>query len=343
MTPDPEASPREKVAVCIPTYNQAPYLVQAIRSVLAQDYPVAEIVVSDDASTDNTEALCQAFIREVPFFRYHRQAKNVGIERNVDFVLRQATSTYIVRLDSDDRLLPGYVGHLVSAIHEFPQAAYAHGEVWEMDGEGRRTRLRTLDRVPGFRAARGALVASLRGYRVAANMVLFRREALEKVDYMRGRGNFAEDYHLSVALTRAGYGNVYVPEVLGEYRVWLDPQGVRAHRKEEELAGLVRVFEEQIEPGFREAGMSLAPVGQARKICALRHVTALDHAGYTLEEKARLESLLIELGDSLRLRLIILLIRGRLGFLWRVHWQGIDFLRRSIKKGLRFFRRKREM
>jgi len=335
MTPSQETSSRETVAVCIPTYNQAPYLAQAIASVLAQGHPVDEIIVSDDASTDETPAICEQFSRDIPFFRYYRQPHNLGMGANVEFVLRQATSTYVARLDSDDRFLPDFLGHLIAAIREAPQAGYAHGNVWELDGQGNRVRLRTLYRPPGFQAAHEALIASLPGYRVTANIVLFRGDALMKVDIMKGEGSFAGDYHLSVALARAGYGNVYVPEPLAEYRVWSDQQGVRARRKEQELRGLIRVFDEQLEPGFREAGMPLAPVRQARRSFALRHVVALDDANLSVEEKKRLESCLLELGDSPLLRLLMRLSRWRLGFLLRGYWKTVGFSRGVVKKILR--------
>lgn len=330
-----EINQKETVAVVIATYNQASYLAQAIQSVVAQDHPVDEIIVSDDASTDETQAICEQLTREIPSLRYHRQARNIGIGGNVDFVLRQANSTYVLRLDSDDRLLPNCVSRLVDAMREAPAAAYGHGEVWEIDRGGNRNRLRTLYREPGFQTARDALIASAWGYRVAGNIVLFRREALVKVDYMKGRGDFAEDYHLAVALARAGYGNVYVAEPLAEYRVWLDGQGVRAGRKEQELRGLIRVFNEQIEPGFGEEGIALCRVQRARRSFALRHVTALENASNTRQERERLESCLIEMGDSLRLRMFIQLIEWRLGFLVRGIWALIDFSRSVAKKSLR--------
>jgi len=335
MNPASETTDRETVTVCIPTYNQASYLAGAIQSILAQDYPVDQIIISDDASTDGTPVVCERFAREIPVLRYFRQERNLGIERNVDFVLRQANSTYVVRLDSDDRLLPAYNRQLMEAMRNMPEAAYAHGDVWEIDGKGTRLQLRTLHRAAGFQSAREALIASLRGFRVTANILLFRRSALEHADYTKGRGNFAEDYHLAVSLARAGYGNVYVPESLAEYRVWVDPKGTRTQRKEQELAGLVRVFEEQIEPGFREADLAVKLVLRARRKYALRYVTSLDEGRCSPDEKARLEASLIKLGDSMALQLLIQLNRWRLGFIWRGWWWLIDALRGKVKKWLR--------
>ena len=80
----------------------------------------------------------------------------------MDFALRLATSTYVVRLDSDDRILPGYVRLLAAAMQKAPEAAYAHWDVWELDRDGHRGGLRTLYRPSGYQGPRDALVASLR-------------------------------------------------------------------------------------------------------------------------------------------------------------------------------------
>jgi glycosyltransferase involved in cell wall biosynthesis len=340
MSSNLETGPPDKdtVAVCIPTYNQAAFLGEAIRSVLAQTHRVDEIIVSDDASTDETPKICEQFIREVPHFRYFRQERNLGMGGNVEFVLRQAKTTYAARLDSDDRLLPDFLEVLIASIKNHPQAGYAHANVWEIDGNGNRARPRILYREPGFQPAKEALVASLRGYRVAANVVLFRSSALEKVEIMKGPGDFVGDYHLSVALARAGYGNVFVAQSLAEYRVWFDPKGIRARRMEQILRGLVRVFDEQIEPSFKEAGLSLDPVRGARKACAIRSAIGTDIPDDSPEEKERMRKLLLELGDCLRLRLLIWMIQMRLGFLVRAYWRLNDFLRQIAKQGLSLFR-----
>ncbi len=316
-------APRETVAVCIPTYKQAPFLQLALQSVLDQDYPVSEIWVADDASPDNTAEICAEFAEKYPQFHAHRHPQNLGIAGNTDFVLRQARATYVVRLDSDDRLLPGYVGKLVAALQSQPRAGYAHANVWEIDQHGNRRRLRSLHQPGGFEAPRDAVARSIRGYRVAANILMFRRSVLQKVGYTRGRGNFAEDYHLAVAIARAGHGNMFVPEPLSEYRVWSDTQGVRG------------VFEEQIQPGYAELGLDPAPIRRARRRSALAHVSALDVPGYTAEEKAGLETHLIGLGDSPLLRVLIQLNHWNLGFLWRAYGSAMDSTKRLAKAVLR--------
>jgi glycosyltransferase involved in cell wall biosynthesis len=334
-----DAVSADSVSVCIATYNQAAYLVETIQSVLAQSCPVAEIIVSDDASTDATPEVCRKFAETVPNFRYFRQEQNLGMGANVEFVLRKAQFPYVVRLDSDDRLLPDFLKHLLPVLQQYPEAGYAHGNVWQIDENGLRQFERILYRSPGFQPAREALVASLKGYRVAANIVLFRRAALEKTEIMKGHGDYAGDYHLAVGLARAGYGNVYVGEMVGEYRVWSDAKGARSNRLHEILHGMVRVFDEQIEPGFREAGLPLESIRKARRSRAVGSVLVLDRTFESPAEKQRFKDMLFEMGDSGRLRLLVLLIDLHLGFVVRGYRKLIDFGRFMAKKALRLAKR----
>ena len=99
----PENKPT--VSIIIPTYNRAHFLGEAIQSVLDQTYQDFEIIVIDDASTDNTEELVKSFGDER--IRYIRLKENSGassVPRNTG--LRAARGEYIAFLDSDDRWFP---------------------------------------------------------------------------------------------------------------------------------------------------------------------------------------------------------------------------------------------
>src|SRR3954451_9049882 len=97
-----------KVSVLIPTYNQSRYVLRAIESALAQDYPLLEVLVRDDCSADDTRIVVEHFIaghRTAPV-RYHRNAVNLGILRNYhDGLYEGATGEWVVNLDGDDFFL----------------------------------------------------------------------------------------------------------------------------------------------------------------------------------------------------------------------------------------------
>ncbi|HEX8636212.1 MAG TPA: glycosyltransferase family 2 protein [Pyrinomonadaceae bacterium] len=97
------------VSVGLPTYNRASRLRRAVESVLAQDYPNLELIISDNASNDETQALCEEFCRLDSRVRYVRQPVNLGLIKNFEFVLTQARGEFFVWLADDDWFDPAYL------------------------------------------------------------------------------------------------------------------------------------------------------------------------------------------------------------------------------------------
>lgn len=69
-----------KITIAIPTYNRAKLLTEAIESVLVQTYEDFELLISDNASTDETKNVVVSF--KNPRIRYHRNKKNIGMMNN---------------------------------------------------------------------------------------------------------------------------------------------------------------------------------------------------------------------------------------------------------------------
>ncbi|MHB1095799.1 MAG: glycosyltransferase family 2 protein [Gemmatimonadaceae bacterium] len=112
------------IAICSPTYNQAQFLVCSVENVLRQtDYADGEVwVSSDDASTDDTASVMTALWARNARVPHHRHEKNLGIAENSSLVLGRPTADVVVRLDSDDVLLPDYVRTLRARLLSYPEA-----------------------------------------------------------------------------------------------------------------------------------------------------------------------------------------------------------------------------
>jgi glycosyltransferase involved in cell wall biosynthesis len=107
------------VSVIIPTYNHAQYVGDAIQSVLDQEYRNFEIIVVDDGSTDDSQAVVAEFGAQVRYIWQENRglsaARNTGIEA--------ANGAYISLLDADDMLEPRFLGTLVSILEAEPDFA----------------------------------------------------------------------------------------------------------------------------------------------------------------------------------------------------------------------------
>lgn len=102
-----------KLSICIPTYNRAAFLGEALDSVIRQATDEVEIVVSDNASTDNTEALVREFQARFPRIRYHKNPENLGADRNFLKVVELGEGEYCWLLGSDDALAEGAIAAML--------------------------------------------------------------------------------------------------------------------------------------------------------------------------------------------------------------------------------------
>ncbi|NTS39528.1 glycosyltransferase family 2 protein [Flavisolibacter sp. BT320] len=309
---------KKQISVCIPTYNQAHYLKKAVLSAFNQTLKPFEIIVSNDCSTDNTTEVLTALAAEVPILKVIHQSTNVGIATNTDQCLRSATGEYVVRLDSDDYLLTDYIKVVSSYLDKFPEAGYAHAAVQEIDADDNPTRVRRLFRKPGFCSGDEALRAAIYGYKVAANIIMFRREALVKVQYLKGCPDFGEDYYMTAAISAAGYGNVYIDQILCCYRVWVDGKKVRLRRKFNEITGLRKVFEDVLTPAFISRNWDLKKLERQRANFAASHASCLAMDVYSKEEKLTLAKAVAGLSSAPKAKYVTWMYLNNCGSLLKI-------------------------
>lgn len=102
---------RVYVSVCMPAYNAAKYISEAIESVLAQQYNNFELLICDDCSGDNTWKIISRY-RNNTKVRILRNRKNLGVGATRNKLLKLARGKYITPCDADDIMLPGNLKRL---------------------------------------------------------------------------------------------------------------------------------------------------------------------------------------------------------------------------------------
>ncbi|MCW7548263.1 glycosyltransferase family 2 protein [Photorhabdus sp. APURE] len=121
VTSDEKMSERYFLAICIPTYNMAQWLPELLDSVLQQTQEldeVVQIVISDNASSDNTSELIENYRSHYPHIRYHRHAANQGADRNFLSVVTLAEARYCWLMGGDDALTPGALKTVIDSLYE---------------------------------------------------------------------------------------------------------------------------------------------------------------------------------------------------------------------------------
>lgn len=92
------------ISVLIPCYNQARYLAQALESVLSQKHTAFEVLISDDASTDDTATIAESFATKDARVRVQRHKTNIGMAANWNWCLAQARGEFVKYVFGDDFL-----------------------------------------------------------------------------------------------------------------------------------------------------------------------------------------------------------------------------------------------
>ena len=109
-----------KLSICIPTYNRAALIGKTLESIIAQATGDVEIVVSDNASTDNTAEVIKGFTAKFPRLVYVQQEINKGADANFMNVVSNASGEYCWLLGSDDVMKAGALRKVLEELSAAP-------------------------------------------------------------------------------------------------------------------------------------------------------------------------------------------------------------------------------
>jgi glycosyltransferase involved in cell wall biosynthesis len=201
------------VSIVTPSYNQARYLEETIRSVLAQDYPRLEYVVVDGGSDDGSVAVIERYADRLAWWTSEPDggqaaALNKGFAR--------ASGEIVGWLSSDDTLLPGAVARVVAELERVRDVQLVYGEALFVDEGGRE-----LFPLPPRPFDVEAMVRACANHVVQPGS-LFRRGALDLAGPLDEDAHYLFDFQFALRLWQAGGKVAAVPDRLATYRVHAD-------------------------------------------------------------------------------------------------------------------------
>ena len=129
-----------KASLLFITYNHARFVAEAIRSAMAQDYSDLELVVCDDASTDDTRKILEAELTKCPQHLTQVQAhssENVGLISNFNRGIAACSGEVVIVMSGDDISCPDRVSKIVEEFVKNPRSMLVYSNYQSIDSAGR--------------------------------------------------------------------------------------------------------------------------------------------------------------------------------------------------------------
>jgi len=205
------------VSICIPTFNNATMVADALASALAQNHAPLEILVLDNHSSDDTPEVIRRVAGNDPRVRSVRHPANVGMAGNFNQALALSTGALVLILCADDLIAPRCASVLAAALTAEPSAVMAACGRQLIDGQLQPKKVeRPRNQRETVEGSALTLECFARGNIIGEpSAVMFRRSAAER--------GFREEYHqlldMEMWFHLLSQGNaVFVPDVLSSIR-----------------------------------------------------------------------------------------------------------------------------
>ncbi len=206
------------VSICLPTYNRAHYLRQSLRTICAQTYRPLEILISDNASTDETEDVCRQWAEKDDRIRYIRQPGNIGLYGNHNFCIREGRGDFLCLFHDDDQHDAELVSRCVDFLLSRPTVGMVCSDWRLIDDDGRVVGTRR-HRVQSVMSGRDYTEKTLKAGRsfICTPGTVIRRSALGDIRFHEeGPLGFA-DFAIWFRIAER-YSVGHIPEILWAYR-----------------------------------------------------------------------------------------------------------------------------
>lgn len=217
-----------KASVCIVTYNQSAYLRECLESLVCQELDYCyEIIIGDDASTDDTAVVVAEYLDKYPdLIVYLKHKKNIGPTANYISVHSRARGDYIFHMDGDDVALPGKLNKQVALLDSRPDCVLCWHQVSVFDdtGEVKKVLHKELNAVVDVKCItkKDLLKYGMLG---AHSSTAYRKSAMPDFKVIEGE---VLDYVIVCLILSSGNA-ARIEEVLGGYR--LNPRLTTASKK----------------------------------------------------------------------------------------------------------------
>jgi glycosyltransferase involved in cell wall biosynthesis len=144
---------RPRVSVVVPLHNYGHFLTACVESVLAQEHVDIDVLIIDDASTDDSLAVARQLASSDARVRIVANDPNQGMAATINDGLWAVEGEYVVKMDADDMLTPGALGRATALLDAYPSVGFTYGfpvAFWASVPPPARTKVRSWTVWPGY-------------------------------------------------------------------------------------------------------------------------------------------------------------------------------------------------
>lgn len=127
---------KPRLSIGLPVYNGEKYLAEAIHSILGQTLSDFELIICDNASTDNTQDICQAYSERDGRIRYFRNQENIGAMQNWYRTFQLSSGEYFLGAAHDDVFHPDFAEQCLSVLDQSPEVVVCFTKTKIIDEHG---------------------------------------------------------------------------------------------------------------------------------------------------------------------------------------------------------------
>ncbi len=218
-----------KISIGIPTYNQEKYIEKTLQSLLAQNYPNFEIVVSNNYSTDKTLEILDRYKSSI---RIISPEKHLPMGRHAYFTTSQLSGDWLILMSSDDIAKPTMLSDLAKEVENYPDAILVRGAFETIDANGNITDINHILSAKKIIRPPKTIEEQMYGSIGSLNASMFKRTAWKLIENKFPTPNLAYDWAIFIMLSPLG-DFIYTDKIVGQYRANYRP-----------LVSKSRVFEE---------------------------------------------------------------------------------------------------
>jgi glycosyltransferase involved in cell wall biosynthesis len=241
------------LSVVVPNYNHSQFLPAALGAILEQSVPASEVIVIDDASTDNSLEILNGFARKHPNLKVHRNEKNQGVLFGMRRGIELANSEYVLFAAADDQVLPRFFEKSLRLLARHPEAGLSCTvSTWRYEDSGLEFHMSAgMAEQPAYLPPEELVQLGQKGkLMISSSSVLFRKSALESVGGFRPELRWHTDW-FACFTSAFRFGLCYVPEPLS--LVNIVPKSFYTGRKlDEHREVLQRILELLCSSGFAD-------------------------------------------------------------------------------------------